>query len=251
MLKIAFSTLPCAGWPPEKIIEYCRQYGFAGIELRESDESWASVMLTHQARVRIRKLFEQNNIRIINIGSSVCILGNDREDRDQKMKLLLAHIELAADLKASGVRIFLGNFINRHSDPREWIDHDRIVEFIRQACELAQKYNIEIWVETHNEYGTGQALHQLFKDVARKNCGAIWDVMHPLEDHEAPEQTYKWLGSSCRHVHIKDGRPFADPDFHRWEYTRVGEGTIPNETIIKLLLNEHYAGFFSLEWESK
>ncbi|MFZ5518570.1 MAG: sugar phosphate isomerase/epimerase family protein [Candidatus Zhuqueibacterota bacterium] len=251
MLKIAYSTLPCAGWPPEEMIEYCRKYGFAGIELRESDESWASVMLTSQARDRIRKLFEQNGIRITNIGSSVCILGNDSEDRVQKMKLLLANIGLAADLKACGVRIFLGNFINRHSDQKERIDHDRIVEFIQQACQLAQNFDIEIWVETHNEYGTGQALHQLFKDVDRKNCGAIWDVMHPLEDQEAPEETLEWLGSHCRHVHIKDGRPFADQELHRWEYTRLGEGIIPNEEIIKLLLNDHYEGFFSLEWESK
>jgi len=251
VLKLAYSTLPCAGWPPEKMIQFCCDFGFSGIELRESDETWASVKLSRQERIRIRKLFETHHLQITNIGSSVCVLGNAVEDRIQKMASLLANIKLAAELNACGVRIFLGNFINKHSDPKEVIHQGRIIAFIQQACDLAQEYGIEIWVETHNEFGTGKALHQLFKAVDRNNCGAIWDVMHPLEDHEEPEDTLKWLGAHCRHVHIKDGRPFADPDFHRWEYSRLGEGIIPNEKIIKLLLNDHFEGFFSLEWESK
>ncbi len=251
MLKLAYSTLPCAGWSPEKMIQFCCDYEFSGIELRESDETWVSVKLSQQERIRIRKLFEKHHIQITDIGSSVCVLGNAAEDRTKKMSSLQANIELAAELNARAVRIFLGNLINKHSDPKELIDQGRIVEFIQLACDYAQRFNIEIWVETHNENSTGKALHQLFKDVNKNNCGAIWDVMHPLEDHEQPEDTLRWLGSHCRHVHIKDGKPFSDPAFHRWEYTRLGEGTIPNKKIITMLLNNHYNGFFSLEWESK
>ena len=251
MLKLAFSTLPCDGWSVEKMINHAQKSGYKGIEVRESPESWASVGLKISERDRIRELFAAENIFITNIGSSVCVLGHSKENRAQKMENLTANIKLASDLNARGVRIFLGNFITRYTDAKEPIDHKQIVTFIREACEVASGYGIEIWIETHNEYGNGKAINRILSDVNRENYGVIWDVIHPLEDGEKPQDTYNYLGKWCWHIHIKDGKPYQDPSYHCWEYTRLGDGIIPNKDIIQLLLNNGFDGFFSLEWESK
>ena len=79
----------------------------------------------------------------------------------------------------------------------------------------------------------------------------IWDMIHPVEDGEAPEETIAFLSKQCAHVHVKDGRPFDDAVMHDWKYTRLGEGILPIRHIIELLLQDGYEGFFSLEWEAK
>ena len=52
------------------------------------------------------------------------------------------------------------------------------------------------------------------------------------------------------HVHIKDGKPWADQDISSWQYTRIGEGIIPIREIIDMIYSTGYDGYFSLEWES-
>lgn len=48
-------------------------------------------------------------------------------------------------------------------------------------------------------------------DVDKPNCAVIYDIIHPLEAGEKPEETIALLGSQCVHVHVKDGVPFEDP----------------------------------------
>ena len=44
---------------------------------------------------------------------------------------------------------------------------------------------IEVGIETHNEYATGQSLRKLLDDVNRLNIKIIWEIIHPIEDGES------------------------------------------------------------------
>lgn len=88
-------------------------------------------------------------------------------------------------------------------------------------------------------------------DVGQANCKVIWDLLHPVEDGEPPEQTLAFLLAKCAHVHIKDGRPAKDPLVHDWVYTPVGAGALPIPQMVGLLMRNGYDGYFSLEWETK
>ncbi len=250
-MKLAFSTLPCDDWTPERMIARCHQLGFSGLEIRETPGTWMALDAPRAVRRKAAAMLAEASIRVTDIGSSVCILGSEGPELGLKLDSLLDHVRMAADFGAGGVRLFLGNFINRRDDPRQPLSHRGILEFIVAACLRAADAGVGLWVETHNEYGTGAQLRQLLKEAAQPNLGVIWDVLHPLEDDEAPPDTWQAIRPWCRHIHIKDGVPFADPLMHRWRYTRLGDGIIPNASIAAMTLGDGYDGFFSLEWEDK
>lgn len=249
MKKLAFSTLPCEGWSIDELIEACLRFGFQGLEFREGEGYCVSVLLTQEERREIQEKLGQAGIAVTDIGSSLCIKG--RNEDEMKLNDLLPLLELCRDIGAPGLRIFLGNFARRKDMPLVELDHLRIVSWIQRACDMAEAYGVSIWIETHNEYATGRVLRPLLDEVNRLNCGVIYDIIHPVEDGEVPEDTIALLGKHCVHVHMKDGMPFDEPLAHDWKYTKFGEGRIPLQQLVDLLRHSGYEGYYSLEWESK
>ncbi|UKS28662.1 sugar phosphate isomerase/epimerase [Paenibacillus sp. HWE-109] len=249
MRQLAFSTLPCEGWSLDKMIALAQTCGFDGMELREGPYWGISTAMTLEQREEAVRKFEKAGIRITNIGSSVTLTGRP-EDEAQLVDFQNV-CSLASDLQACGIRIFLGYFTSRRDEPGPYIVYSDIVARIQQACDYAASCGVQVWIETHNEFATGRVLRKLLDDVNRPNCAVIYDVIHPLEEGESPEETIALLGSHCVHVHIKDGIPYEDPIESNWKYTKVGEGQIPIREIIELLEKTGYSGSYSLEWESK
>jgi sugar phosphate isomerase/epimerase len=250
MNKLAFSTLPCDGWTPSKLLHFCTEYGFSGIELRESESSWVSAGLSRDERLQVAKMFETERVKITDIAASICFNGSSENTRET-MEHLKSMIHLAEDLKAGGIRIFLGSFSPSAEDPRKVFDFKAIAAQVQQACDEAAQLGREIWIETHNEFSKGLVLRDLLDRIDRKNCRIIWDIMHTLEDGEKPEDTLKYIGRECVHVHIKDGIRPGNVQVHDWIHTMPGSGEIPVKEIINLLGKHGYHGYYSLEWESK
>ncbi len=227
-MKLAFSTLPCMEDTAEQLKDLCDCYGFTGAEVRIlSDGSFQ-----HGA-----------GLCITNIGSGICI----REYDGALLQEAKALFREAEAKKIRAVRVFLGNFRAKYSVPAKHVDHSGIVRMLQELCDST---DIEVWVETHNEYATGKALAELLAEVERPNCKIIWDIIHPIEDGESPAQTLAYLGANIAHVHMKDGRKRKDPEWHDYEYTALGEGELPIGEIVSLLEKTGYEGCYSLEWES-
>lgn len=249
-MQLAFSTLPCDGWSAEKMIHACTDNGFDGIEIREGPDAPLSLGLDMEEVKNIGAQFYDAGVAVTDIGSGICLKGLP-DEWPKLEEAIHPYLEFAAALKARGIRIFIGNFCSRRNDPRVQLDYGGIVESIRLFCDLSAAAGLEIWIETHNEFATGKSLHKLLSDIEKENCKVIWDIIHPMEDGELPEETLKWLGDRCAHVHIKDGIVSADPLAHDWTYTKLGEGALPVKRIVDLLTQTGYSGFYSLEWESK
>lgn len=248
-MKLSFSTLPCEGWTVEEIIASCRSCGFTGVELKEDLNYAVSLSMTEEQLQQAAAQFRSAGIRVAGIGSRVCL--NGRSEETEQLLNLLHTVRLAHVLGAPGVRIFLGTFFTRKDTPVPPPDEASIVEKVRLACDYAASLRVEIWIETHNEYSTGKVLRRLLDRIDRPNCKIIYDVIHPYESGESPEETVRLLGPDIAHVHMKDGVPFDDPVMHDWKYTLFGEGKLPLPGIVKLLQDSGYQGFYSLEWESK
>lgn len=249
-MKLAFSTLPCDGWDVEKLLACCRESGFSGIEIREGPDSLFSISRKQEEIADIAARIAAAGVAVTDIGSGICVKGLP-DEWPKWEEAIRQYIAFAATFQARGIRIFVGNFCSSKDDPRVRLDYHGIVEYIRRFCDSAAARGLEIWIETHNEFATGKNLHTLLSDIQRENCKVIWDIIHPIEDGELPDETVKWLGGRCAHVHIKDGREPADPLAHDWVYTKLGEGALPIRKIIEILTRNGYTGFYSLEWESK
>ncbi|MFC4778770.1 sugar phosphate isomerase/epimerase family protein [Paenibacillus sp. GCM10023252] len=249
MNRLAFSTLPCEGWTLEEMIAIAKSSGYSGIELRVG-EAWAiSTEMTALKQSEAYQMLHEAGVTVTNLGSSVCFTGSDADE--QQLELFKKTVRLAAVLRTKAIRVFLGYFNQRRDIIMPEVPFHVVSARIKQACQYASAYGIQVWIETHNEYATARSLRQLLDDVEMENCAVIYDIIHPLEEGERPEDTLALLGSDCAHVHIKDGTPSADPLQIDWTYTRLGEGRVPIASIVHQLEQSGYSGFYSLEWETK
>lgn len=245
-MKIAISTVCCMGGPPDETAETLGKHRIDGIEIRLDNNGAVFGAHTPEELAGVRRLFAQKHLQITNLGSSVCLTGYDAG----QIKAAKAALDTCVYVGSPAVRIFLGNFCVRTNDPRTPLDREGILRALQEICAYGLEKHLEIWIETHNEYSTGQALAALLRDAACPNLKIIWDIIHPIEEGEAPAQTWSWLGGSIAHVHIKDGICREDPSWHDYLYTPLGDGQLPVQDVLALLRAHNYKGFISFEWES-
>lgn len=245
-MKLAVSTLPFQSWSLDKAVQFCRSAGYEAIEIRMDFHTWSDSQLPDAHYKDVKRRIDAQGLTVSDLGSGIVL--NDYHDSD--MKELLRAFQIAQLLHAGGVRIMLGNIRLSAATPLPPLNREGILRWLREADRLAGEWGREVWIETHNEFSTGKALYELFDEAGLKNTRVIWDIMHPLERGEAPEETLRFLREKITHIHIKDGLPWNDPDKLIWKYTRLGEGIVPIQRIIHLLDAAGYDGFYSLEWES-
>ena len=226
--RLCFSTLICPDYSLNEIKETCLRFGLRGAELRLTGDFEGKV---------------PDGLKITDIASSIRLTGYNGEQLESVKRTLMS----AEKGGIGAVRFFLGNFRQRYSDPVKDIDYNGIVSALKELCDSTK---CEIWIETHNEFATGRALKKLMEDVSKENIKIIWDVMHPFEDGETPEETFSYIKDYTAHVHIKDGKNGNDPSWHDFEYTPLGKGEVPIREITELLEGGGYGGCYSLEWEN-
>ena len=244
-MKLGISTLACNGWTLEKSLEVCRRYGIGALEVRMGLHPWSRLDLPEEEYCRIFRAVEDAGMRVSDLGTSIVV----REDDPAALAELERCAQIAGLWHCRGLRIMLGNFYARHSEPRKPMSREGILQWLKKADKIMEVWGTEVWIETHNEFATGRALRQLLQDAHTTHVRLLWDIMHPLEAGETLEESYALMKPDLVHVHIKDGTPWPDPDMENYRYTSIGEGCVDIAAAVKLLRDGGYEGWYSLEWE--
>lgn len=242
-MKKAFSTVACMELPWRDVLRLAADNGMDAVEIR-TDENDRLFGLDDSGLDLMADSFRNNGIAISNIGSGICINGMNED----LLKRAEKNVCLAARVGAMGMRVFLGHFVKRFSEQSP-CSEDGICAFLGRLCDFAAGKNVNIWIETHNEYSTSAALGKILERVGKNNLNIIWDVIHPIEAGENPADTLKSLDGRIAHVHLKDGVRPHDPGIIDYTYTAIGKGELPLRRIIGMLENAGYSGYYSLEWE--
>ncbi len=243
-MKSAFSTVACMGSGWKSVLAWAAAAWQDAVEIRlESDGS--AFGASGDGVKEIADGFRQAGIAISDIGTSIRF----SEYSEEALKRAEQAAALAEQLGAVGIRVFPGSFVKRFSEKPE---HDLVgmARFLRRASEIAESHGAQIWIETHNEFSAGKAMRRLLDLTDRPNVKVIWDLIHPFEYGDPPEETLKYLGGFIAHVHVKDGKKPDDPDRIDWTYTKLGEGGLPIKRMLDLLEGSGYSGYYSLEWEN-
>lgn len=246
MFHKGFSTVACMDLDDRSVIAACKAYDMTGVEVRLGDNGSVFGLTDKNDLQKIKAQFDKNKIVITDLGSSACFAGYD----EGVMQTAKHAVDRAAVLQCRAIRVFLGYFAVHVNPDKPEPDYGGIVRALKELCDDARSKNVEVWVETHNEFATGKVLKPLLEDVNKENLKIIWDVIHPIEDGETVEETWAQIGKSIAHVHIKDGVNRHDPMWHDFQYTRLGEGELPLYRIFDLLQRNGYDGYLSLEWET-
>ena len=246
MFKKGFSTVACMETSYWDIIKACLTHGIEGVEIRLGSDGSVCGLDSSDELEKLKGNFAANGLVITDLGSSACFA--------QYNTNALAAAQLAVDravtVNSKAIRVFLGNFSTKVNPDKPEPDYNGIVRALKELCDYAKNRNIEIWIETHNEFATGRVLKRLLADVDKDNMKIIWDVIHPIEDGENIEETWNAIGGRIAHIHIKDGFDRMDPMWHDYEYTCLGEGALPLYSLFDLLRETDYKGYLSFEWET-
>ena len=244
-MKKAFSTVACMEADYHQVIDYALQTGQNGIEIRMDDNGYLFGLNREEIPAMVDEM-HKNNLEIVDIGTSICV---GRYQSELIVKAVEC-LKLANMVGAKGIRIFPGSWYDKVNHCYSAADQDGMVRFFKELCEHAKQWNVEVWIETHNDYSEGKILKELLDAVDAPNLKIIWDIIHPIECGETPEETIAYLGNRIAHVHIKDGQYNQNDNSVEYRYTKPGEGTLPLKEILELLYKIGYDGYCSVEWES-
>ncbi|MBV9864938.1 MAG: sugar phosphate isomerase/epimerase [Abitibacteriaceae bacterium] len=236
MNPLAFSTLACPTWTFDRILQAAQEYGYQALELRglqdEMDLPYAEPF-TSANRNATRQ-------RVEDAGLSICCVSSSGIVANANLDHVKRHAELAHDLGCPIVRVFGGKL------PEE-LPHAEAVSnaaaTLRSFGDAAQEAHVSIVLETHDSFSKGEQVAELLNATQHPAVFSLWDLHHPYRQGETPETTYNYLKSSLRYVHVKDSKDGV--------YTLMGEGDVPLEPMLKLVLDGGYTGPLSVEWEKR
>jgi len=266
--KLSFSTLACPDWSWKQLLEAAREYHYDGVEIRflagDTDLLEADVFRPENHERTLTDL-HQSGISIAAIASSVHFDDLDPKKLAHELQTGRAYIELCQHLGIHVLRVFGDAF----PEPglREQIIH-QVTESLQSLGEFAENRDVQVVLETHGDFSDSKNIAAVFNNIRSPSVGILWDTHHPwryLGEH--PVSTFDLIGHWVQHTHWKDSvtipQKEAVPESseaaatahqlmsgHRHaNYVLFGEGEFPAFDVHRLLIDNHYTGWYSLEWE--
>ncbi len=244
-MKISFMTFACPEWRADQVISAAASHRYDGIEWRISAGHKHGVEVDLSAGDR-RSLAR----RVADAGLQSCCLAsslrfNFAKDAERREMIDSARpiLELAADLNASGVRVFGGSCPEGHSleEGVKWAS-----DCIAQIAPTAAELGVQLWLETHDAFCAARSVAAVLANVNHPNLRANWDVMHPYRGANEPlDVTRQALSGKIAHTHFHDCKAAGEGGGGICPF---GQGYLPIQKMLKILHEERFEGYLSGEW---
>lgn len=240
-MKLAFSTLGCPGWSWNEIFATAKDLGLDGIEVRgvgkEMYAPKAKPFLPENINTTIEKS-KNGNIEICMLTSGATLgIGNGEEAVSEAKE----YVDLAAKLGVKYIRVMIAN----HPEPMEGENLKQGKLLYQQLCEYAATKNVSPLIETNGELANSEVMREFMSGISAENAGVLWDIHHPYRFfEETPAETYENIGRWVRYIHVKD----SIGDANDVQYRMMGYGNVPVLDTLKILNDNGYNGYVTLEW---
>lgn len=223
------------------MLSTAKDIGFDGIEIRGIENE----MYAPRIKQFTAEDIELTKKKVAKIGleipclSSACFLF-DKANIEKQLQEGLDYIELAAKLETPYVRV-LGD---AQSKPGE-VDIDFVIENLKKLADRAKYRGVKLLIETNGVFANSNVLKTLIETINSDSIGVLWDVHHPIRFfNETVEYTFENLKDYICFLHVKDSL-VTDGIV---KYKMMGYGDIPIKTVIRLLKENDYKGYISIEW---
>ncbi len=236
-MKLGFSTLGCADWELDQIIEAARANGYDGVELRHYQGSLdlpKALADLPGGPAEFRRRFEEAGLELCCVDTSLSLSSPESSADDAT-----AMLDLARDLGAPYIRVF-GGGVPEGESRADCLT--RAADELSDLGRLAAERGVRALLETHDAFSTGAQVAELLGAVNEEGTGALWDLHHPVRMGEPVEETARLLAGRTYHTHVKDSREGSG-------YTLLGDGDIPLAELVSSLQQVAYNGYLCLEWE--
>ncbi len=241
-MKLAFSTLGCPGWPFEEIFSTAKDLGLHGIEIRgigsEMFAPQAKPFISENIDATIQKFYKANmQISLLATGA---VLGNKTKVEDAVAEAK-SYVNLAQRLGTQYIRVM----ITPVPHPTEDADFETARLAYEELCVYGEGRGVTPLIETNGPLASSKAMKTFLEGIQSTNKGVLWDIHHPYRYFgETPAETYAQIGKWVRYIHVKDSVMSEG----KVVYRMMGYGDVPIFDTLKILQDNGYDGFVSLEW---
>ena len=243
-MKFTLNTLGAPGWTLEDVARNARTYGYAGVDVRLIDGDVISLESVRANRDRLRALFQDADLPIAVLATSVKLATADPEVRRKTAEEMSEWVDLAAELGVPVIRVFGGM-------RPAGLDTDAAIQVVAEAlagiAPRAEQAGVAVGLETHDDFSSAATIARALADVPSRGVGAVWDMYHTARMGETPAEALSLVGDRLLNVHLKDARRNGDT----LELCLLGEGDLPVKDALRLLKDRGYDDFVSVEWEKK
>ncbi|MBS4222620.1 sugar phosphate isomerase/epimerase family protein [Lederbergia citrea] len=248
-MKLAFTTLGCPKWDLETIVSKAVEYGYDGVDFRGYLGEMEIYRLPEFSTdiENTKKKFKDASLEIPCFSSSIRLFTTSEAELEGFLDELNQYALLCKEFNTPYIRVFGGKI---EDTPRQ--DAINIVaDNLRKMLKIAEEYQVSLLLETHDDWTNCEYVEEVLKQAKSNYFHVLWDVHHPYRTvNESPELTWKTLGKSIKYTHWKDSY-ITDDTKRGYQLCLLGEGDIPLERMYRILKDNGYSGYFTLEWEKK
>ncbi len=246
-LTLGFSTLGCPGWEVATVVSHAVRWGFDGVEWRGGPEGTVRTDWSTRTRVEARRQIADAGLASIAVTAYTNFLSGDPSTIRASVETARRHLDLAGDLGAGCVRVFLGV---RDDDAADDTLRDRATAALRSVIGHARDAGVVVAVEPHDEHVRVSAVEPILAAVPDRSLRVVWDIANAWSAGEDPGDGLDGYAGRIAYVQVKDGTGRGDG----WRLRPIGDGDVPLAGALEALLG--VAGGMgsavppiSVEWE--
>jgi sugar phosphate isomerase/epimerase len=173
------------------------------------------------------------------------LIASDPAARRRSVAEIRSHVDLAADLGAGLVRVFVGIRDDMASDE---VLAGRAVDGLLVALDHARDPGVGLAIEPHDDHVRAESIRPILAAIPDPLLGVAWDIANAWSVGEDPDEGILTFAGRIQYVQVKDGVG-RDGD---WRLCALGDGDVPVERALRTLLTSTRDGSvppISLEWE--
>jgi len=231
-LKLGLVTYNLAKeWDIDTLIKNCTETKFDAVELRTTHAHGVEPGLTAEQRREVRKKFADSPVKLASLGSVCEFDSPDPQVLQQNIETCRMFVQLAADVRAEGVKVRPNRLHPDKGIPEE-PPLKQIGESLALVGSFAKEYGVEIRVEVHgSDTSRVPRMKKILDYAGHGNVFACWNCNQSDLEDGGLEANYKRLEKKIRFVHMRD--------LYLEEY--------PWRTLLRLLRKSGYTGYCCAE----
>ena len=244
MNPVTFSTLACPNWTVREVIARASKFGYDGIEWRGGPQGHIQPSASAGQKATLRQMSADAGLILLAVTAYTSFVSDGVEERQSNVDEVRRYADLAAELGARYVRVFLGELPpNTNPDVKTY---ENITDCLSRAAEHAFSVGVGIAIEPHDNFARSSAVAPVL-DQTRSNSalGVIWDIGNSYAAGEEPQESFELLKDRLSYVQVKDGTRRGED----WQLCSLGMGNVPLAQAFELLLSNGYKSALSVEWE--
>jgi sugar phosphate isomerase/epimerase len=244
MNPVTFSTLACPNWTVQEVITKASEFGYDGIEWRGGPQGHIQPSTIIEQKANLRKMSADAGLMLLAVTAYTSFVSDNPEERQSNVDEVRRYADLAAELGAHYVRVFLGE-LPQNTDLTTKI-YKNITDSLSRAAQHALSVGVKIAIEPHDNFARSSAIAPVLDRTKTDSAlGVIWDIGNAYAAGEEPPEGFELLKERLAYVQVKDGMRRGED----WQLRSLGRGNVPLAQAFELLLAHGYQGTFSVEWE--